>query len=117
MEFIKDYSYNNLKRKFILLYILNVIDIVFTLFLLETGLFLEANIIMSSIVSSPIISVLLKVVAIGLMLAILYKRMAKANDRQLKIGSWIFNISIFIYVLINISHLLWVALYLKNIIS
>lgn len=112
MEFIKDYSYNNLKRKFILLYILNVVDIVFTLYLLETGLFLEVNTVMIQIVDKPIISLILKVGLIGVLLFVLYKRMEVATNRQLKIGSWIVNIAIVVYILINISHLLWVALYL-----
>lgn len=112
MLFIKDCSYKNVKWKFIILYMLNVSDIVFTLCLLETGLFIEANSFMVGIVTDPILSIIIKVVMIGVLLLIVYKRMASATDRQLKIGNYIFNVAIILYGLINLSHIIWLFLYI-----
>lgn len=111
MLFIKDYSYDNIKWKFIILYILNLADITFTLALLETGLFIEANSFMAGIVEDPILSLLLKVDLVGVLLLIVYKRMIKATDKQLKIANYIFNVVIILYSLINISDVVWLIMY------
>lgn len=113
MLFIRDYSYTKIKRKFVLLYVLNVIDIVLTLLLLETGMFIEANGIMEGIVTNPVISMLIKVGVVGVLLIIVYKRMIRATKKQLKIASYILNFAIGIYIIINISHLVWVDMYFR----
>lgn len=82
MNFIKSFSYINIRKKF-LLYILNVADILFTLLLLKTGLFEEANGVMAGIAIDPIKSILIKVVIVGILLYIVYKRMNKATLKQL----------------------------------
>ena len=43
IAFIKNYEIESMKKKFILLYLLNVTDIIFTLLLLQTGYFSEVN--------------------------------------------------------------------------
>jgi hypothetical protein len=50
IAFIKNYSLDNIKNKLLMLYILNVTDIVFTLLLLSTGFYMEANGLMSNAV-------------------------------------------------------------------
>ncbi len=60
LKIIKSYTLPNIQRKLILLFILNALDIIFTLILLSTGLFIEANIIMANIVESPIVALELK---------------------------------------------------------
>ena len=44
---LKTGDLSSIRRKLIALYIFNVTDIVFTLFLVNTGMFLEANTIMA----------------------------------------------------------------------
>ncbi|WP_367303032.1 DUF5658 family protein [Clostridium baratii] len=48
-----------------LLYFLNVTDIIFTLLLLQTGMFKEGNRVMVNIVENPTLSFIVKVVIIG----------------------------------------------------
>ena len=47
--FIKNYSYESIVKKFKILYLLNVADIIFTLVLLQTNLFEERNKVMVTI--------------------------------------------------------------------
>ena len=75
VEFIKDCTYKNIQKKFILLYSLNISDILFTLVLLQTGLFREVNGVMAQVVENPIISLWLKVVLVGSLVFIICKRM------------------------------------------
>lgn len=89
--FIKGYSYENIKKKIQLLYFLNVTDIIFTLILLKTGMFKEANGVMVNIVENPTLSIMVKVVIIGLLLYYLVKRMLMATDKQLYISNYIIN--------------------------
>lgn len=59
--FLRGYTLENIKIKFIVLYVLNVTDIIFTLLLWNTGLFTEVNIIMARILHNSIISLLIKI--------------------------------------------------------
>ena len=52
ISFIEDCNIKNIKTKFILLYILNLTDIIFTLLVLDTGYYIEANILMIETVQS-----------------------------------------------------------------
>lgn len=109
IAFIKNYSLLVIKKKLIFLYILNVLDIIFTLALLSTGLFIEANIFMVDQVRDPIRSIILKVVLPAALLVFLYIRMQKATEKQLMQSNIIINIATGIYTLINLSHLVWVS--------
>lgn len=104
--FIKNYSLQNIKNKLLILYILNVTDIIFTLFLLSTGLYMEANNLMSNAVQSPIISFILKIVLPGILFIFIYFRMKKATTNQLKQSNLFINGAIILYTFINISHLI-----------
>lgn len=64
MEFIRCYNDINLKKKLLLIYILNVNDIIFTFMLLDTGFFIEVNIIMINIISYPILGIFVKVILV-----------------------------------------------------
>lgn len=72
ITFIKNYSLKNIKIKFLALYILNVTDIVFTILLLNTGFYVEANIFMLEVVKSPTISFLLKILAPAVLFVFIY---------------------------------------------
>lgn len=107
ISFIKNYSLKNIKNKLLMLYILNVTDMIFTLLLLDTSYFIEANILMSKVVQSSPISFLLKVVLPAVLFICLYLRMKNASVPQLKISNFIINITTSLYILINISHIIW----------
>jgi hypothetical protein len=110
IAFIKNYHLESIRKKFILLYLLNVTDIVFTLLLLQTGYFEEVNLLMAGAVQSPLVSLLLKVVLPAGLLYFIYRRIRSADASQLKASNIAVNISLTIYSLVNISHLVWVAL-------
>lgn len=95
-----------------MLYTLNVTDIILTLTLLQTGMFEEANNVMVNVVESPILSIMLKIVGIGLLVYYLIKRMLLATDKQLYISNYIINGAIGIYIIINLMHLVYIFLYL-----
>jgi hypothetical protein len=110
ISFIKNYSLKNIRNKFIVLYILNVTDIVSTLLLLDTGFYMEANVLMAKAVQSPFASLALKLVLPAVLLIMLYLRMQNATDQQLRVSNLLVNIVTLFYALINISHLVWFAI-------
>ena len=115
--FIKDYSVEVIKKKFILLYILNVTDIIFTILLLQTGYFQEVNIFMAKAVNSPVASLLLKIILPAALLNYLYRQIKDSDSSQLKASNIAVNISLTIYSLVNISHLVWSVLLLVLLIN
>lgn len=110
LTFIKNCTLESIRKKFILLYILNVTDIIFTVLLLQTGYFAEVNLLMIKAVQSPAASILLKVVLPAFLLYYIFKRIKASDAFQLKTANIAANISLSIYSLVNLSHLVWVAL-------
>jgi hypothetical protein len=107
IAFIKNYSLDNIKNKLLMLYILNVTDIVFTLLLLSTGFYMEANGLMSNAVQSPAASIALKVILPAVLFICVYFRMHKATLQQLKKSNFLITGATVLYALINLSHLVW----------
>jgi hypothetical protein len=99
-----------IRLKLIAIYILNVLDIIFTLILVKTGLFIEGNYFMGKMINNSALALVVKVVIVGALLAILYKRIEKATIKQLAISNIIINICMGFYIFINLSHIIWVAL-------
>lgn len=116
ITFIKSNDVNSIKTKIKLIYILNVMDILFTLMLLKTGLFEEANVIMTSVVESPILSVLIKVILVYILLKILIIRIEKANIFQLRVSNIILLAAVSVYIMINLSHIMYILYFLKIIL-
>nr|WP_278321225.1 DUF5658 family protein [Clostridium baratii] len=100
------------------LYFLNVTDIIFTLLLLQTGMFKERNSVMVNIVENPALSLIIKVIIIGLLLYYLIKRMLMATNKQLYISNYIINVALGIYTIINLMHITYIVMFLviKNFI-
>jgi hypothetical protein len=111
LNILRKYELTDLKHKFMALYLLNVTDILFTLILLNSGAFIEANVVMRSIVENEFVSILLKIILPFLLLYILFKRIKSASSRQLKISNVFISGAVVIYSLINLSHLIWISLY------
>jgi len=108
--FRNNYNLKNIKIKLLILYLLNVTDIIFTLLLLSTGLYREANIFMVKVVESIYASFILKIALPAALLMFIYVRMQNATDQQLKKSNLFINGVITIYALVNISHIIWFAL-------
>lgn len=117
LAFIKNYSKYYIRNKLLILYLLNVTDIIFTLILVNTGLFNEVNPVMVGIIQNTIIATIIKVILPAILLFYLYKRMKNATNKQLKFSNVAINIILTIYVLINISHLVWLFPIPYNILS
>ena len=108
--FIRDYQLTILKKKYILLYVLNLLDIVFTLLLLRTGYFREVNLFMTKAVDRPLLCVLLKVVLPAILLGYVYQLTKTEEEDALRVSNIAVNISLSIYILVNLSHLVWTAM-------
>ncbi|MTI71068.1 MAG: hypothetical protein FH751_12535 [Firmicutes bacterium] len=106
---LKNYSYENILNKILLLFILNATDIVFTLILLNSGFCLEANPFMVNIVQSPLKSFIFKIILPAILLMYLTIRLKKANNHQLKVSNVLINIMTIFYLTINIFHLIWLS--------
>jgi hypothetical protein len=99
-----------IRLKLIAIYILNVLDIIFTLLLVKTGLFIEGNYLMGQIINNGALTLIVKVIIVGALVAILYKRIEKATIKQLAISNIILNSCLGLYLLINLSHIVWATL-------
>ncbi|KPU42509.1 hypothetical protein OXPF_42940 [Oxobacter pfennigii] len=108
--FIKDYCLKNIKFKLFILYVLNVSDIVFTLLLIGTGMYVEMNLLMVEAVQSMSSSFILKVLLPALLLIYIYLRIQKATDKQLKKSNLLINSILAMYAMVNMSHLLWILM-------
>lgn len=114
MSFIKSYDYINLRKKILLLNLLNFMDITFTLLLLETGYFVEANILMKELLNTPILGISLKIGLIFILVILIYINIPYANLRQRIICNKLISFSIIVYLLINMSHIFWTILLINK---
>lgn len=110
IPFIKSNSIEIMRKKLILLYVLNISDILFTLFLLQTGYFKEVNILMASAVRTPAVSLMLKIVLPAFLLYYMYRQLLTSKEEQRKSSNVAVNISLTIYCFVNITHLVWLVL-------
>jgi hypothetical protein len=116
LNFLLRHNIETLKTKFIGIYLLNVLDIIFTLILLKTGIFVEANSIMRSVIGNEVLSVGIKTLVPLILLFIVFLRMQKATDKQLILSNIIINACLILYILIDIFHCVWCLLYLTLIL-
>lgn len=89
---------------------LNVMDIVFTLFLLDTGYYVEINPVMANIVETPLVAIIIKTILPGYLLILVFNSMKKAIEHQLRSSNFFINGALLLYILINIFHLIWLAI-------
>jgi hypothetical protein len=102
----------SIRQKLVTLYILNVTDIIFTIFLVNTGSFQEANAVMAKLVNNvPLVSIIIKIAVPLVLLLGVYKRMQKATKKQLYASNIIITSCTVFYGLINVSHVLCSILY------
>ena len=109
---LSTYKLESLKTKFIAIYLLNVTDIIFTLLLLRTGQLIEANGIMRNIIDNEFLSMAIKIFVPLVLFIYIYIRMKKATEKQLIISNRIINACLILYILINISHVVWCFMFL-----
>ena len=110
INFLKTYSLQNFKKKFILIYILNILDAIFTVTLYSTGLFEEANILLSNVVNNPLLTLSIKIVIPGLLLYFLNHRIQSATTNQLRISNYFLSFIICAYSLIVLSQVFYTVI-------
>ncbi|WP_414629336.1 DUF5658 family protein [Clostridium drakei] len=87
-------------------------NITFTFLLVETGMFLEANTIRTSLVNDRKLASLVIRLAVPMVLLLgVYVRMKKATEKQFYQSNIIITATLSLYVLINISHIIWSIMY------
>ncbi|MBZ9688548.1 DUF5658 family protein [Clostridium estertheticum] len=110
---LKTRDLDSIRKKLITLYILNLTDIIFTLFLVNTGMFLEANAIMAPVVNDmQVLSLIIKIAVPLALLLWVYQRMKKATQKQLHQSNIIIVAWLILYGLINLSHIVCSILYI-----
>jgi len=100
-----------IKTKMLLIYLLNALDIIFTLCYMETGCFIELNPVMKSIVSNKTSAIVCKCAIPAILFSYLYLRLKNANDKQLKISNIVLAILLCAYILINAMHIFSFVVY------
>lgn len=92
-----------------IIYALNVSDYIFTLILLQSGMFREINPLLSAPINNFWGFALKCLVPFALLLYLRY-RLRNVSERQLKPVRYILNGAIGIYSVINIFHICWLIL-------
>ena len=104
---IKDYNLNGVKKKLIIIYILNVIDIVFTIALIKSGWFAEANGFMQSLVQSTLMSYVVKITIPAILLFYIYMRVKNSDKKTLKMTNIGLLIPLIMYIGVDILHVMY----------
>lgn len=105
-------SVDNIKPKLAAVYALNVTDILLTLALQYTGAFREGNPVMALFMENAAAALAVKLVVPAALLALLVFRLHGATEAQRRKANRLVCALLALYVLVNISHIVWSAVYL-----
>ena len=111
IAFFKRYEYYDIRDKLLLLYGLNTIDLLFTMFLIGTGYFTEGNPIMAHFMTTPLSSVLFKLVMPAALITMLIVRLRTATPQQRHYSNCFVNALLLIYMAVALLHIAWVIVY------
>lgn len=95
--------------RIIIIYALNVSDYIFTLILIQSGIFQEINPILSMPINN-FSGFILKCIIPFILLLYIRHRFRNAAERQIKPIKYILDCTIGIYAIINIFHICWLIL-------
>lgn len=112
LKIISNSCTNSLKLKLTCIYVLNAIDIVFTFALLKTGLFYEANSLMTSIVESVPLSILVKLLLPALLILYIIVKLDDTKLPNLKLCNALICTVLGIYLAIDALHVYYTCTYL-----
>lgn len=106
-EMIKKFSVTTVfDKKLIVIYALNVSDYILTLILLASGLFTEANPLLSMPMNN-FLGFILKCIVPLVLLLLVRHRLRGINSKQIKPVWYILDLTIGLYAIINIFHVFW----------
>lgn len=107
VSFLRAHDFETIRRKLVVLYILNVSDALLTYSLVQTGYFRELNFLLERAVADAGELFILKVLLPAALIAWLYVRIRRATERQLRPGNIAVNSVFLLYVFVNLLHLVW----------
>lgn len=112
MEYIENKEIKVIKRILWYIYALNVTDIIFTLLLLRTGLFIEANVLMQNLVTNEALSLAVKIIVP--LVTVLYVSHSfdtrPTTFKVFKTSKFCLSVTLGIYVFINIMHIFYLLM-------
>ncbi len=112
LGFFRAYGLKTMRIKLMLLYALNVYDALMTYLLLQTGYFVEINLLLSKSASNIGKMFFLKALLPALLIACLYVRIQKATEKQLKSGNIAVSSVLLLYIFVDALHLIWAICFL-----
>ncbi len=112
LNFLISSRLDTIKQKFIALYILNVADILFTLFLLSTGMVDYRAPVIYEIKDNNFFSILIKCVITLLLLILEITRVNRSVEKHLMLSNAFITFCLAAYFIIDISHTIWCFKYL-----
>jgi len=107
----KQYRYDDIKGKLLILYGLNIIDLLSTLFLVNTGFFIEANPIMAHFMDGPLNTVLFKLAMPATLIVALAARLRTATPDQRRKSNHLINLLLLVYMAVAVLHIVWITVY------
>lgn len=103
--FIQRCDSGAVKIRMLLLYALNILDMVVTKFLIQTGKFREVNPVMALAMQNNWVVLLLKLIVPAILLVYLDGRLKYADMRHLKISARALDVLIAAYCVVSVLHL------------
>lgn len=96
---------DGLRYKLYLLYILNILDLIFTWILLSTRKFYEANPIMALIINNYYISFVVKCVIPGIIVWFICRKLKQINDITFLFSNIVASFGVIVYAMVSFNHL------------
>ncbi|WP_414632865.1 DUF5658 family protein [Clostridium sp. UBA5988] len=98
-----------INKKLLLLYTLNISDVIFTIILINSKYFVEGNPLMASFFKVPIYAFLIKLIFPGLLLFFVYIVINHNPQKQFTFSNRLINLALIPYMLVNILHLAFLS--------
>lgn len=95
--------------RIIIIYALNISDYIFTLILIQSGMFTEINPILTMPINNPWGFVLKCIIPLILLLCLRH-RFRSISENQIKPVRYILDCTIGVYAIINIFHICWLIM-------
>lgn len=108
--FLRRCTGSGVRLRMLLLYALNVLDMVATKFLLQTGKFREINPVMALALQSDWVTLLLKLLLPAALMAYLDRRLRQVDARHLRLSARALEVLIVVYAAVGLMHL-WLYWY------
>lgn len=110
--FMRRCTSSGVRIRMLLLYALNILDMVATKFLLQTGKFREMNPVMALALQSDWATLILKLLLPAALMVYLDRRLQFADAKHLKLTARVLEVLIFAYCVVSVLHLwlYWISL-------